>query len=70
LICDNCLDWGETITYENHPMAIPCPKCKRLTWPNLGINCPAGSAVAFAVGNIPTTLRLLEMMKVNNYNET
>ncbi len=48
--CDNCKGWGRTVTREENPQAIPCPKCKRLTWPNLGVNCPAGAAFAFGSG--------------------
>jgi len=46
--CQSCKDWGRTITLEENPAAIPCPKCGRLTWPNLGVNCPAGAAVSLA----------------------
>lgn len=30
---------------------IECPVCKRLTWPNLGVNMPAGAAVSLGSGN-------------------
>jgi hypothetical protein len=43
--CENCKEWGCTIS-DN--FAIPCPKCGRLTWPNLGVNVPAGAAVALS----------------------
>ena len=50
--CSNCKEWGKTITEEDcfpYP-AIPCSVCKRLTYPNLGVNLPAGCAVALASG--------------------
>lgn len=49
--CGKCQDWGETVlrgTYPNCPFPIPCPECGRLTWPNLGVNCPAGMAFALS----------------------
>ena len=45
--CTTCATWGRTITTEETAWGIPCPDCGRLTWPNLGVNCPAGSAVSF-----------------------
>ncbi len=62
-MCDNCKEWGRTITRDENPQAIPCPKCKRLTWPNLGVNCPAGCAVALAHGNVAYTLAAIERIK-------
>ena len=46
--CGNCKEWGRTVTLQEclHPVA--CPVCERLTWPNLGVNCPVGCAVALA----------------------
>lgn len=44
--CDHCRDWGATLPEDEY--AIPCPACGRRTYPNLGVNCPAGSAVAVA----------------------
>ena len=49
--CPTCATWGRTITPEEAPYGIPCPDCGRLTWPDLGVNCPAGSAVSFGGGN-------------------
>lgn len=50
--CQVCKDWGTTQEpSDEHPL-IPCPKCKRLTWPNLGVNCPAGYAVALASSSV------------------
>jgi hypothetical protein len=40
--CCHCMGWGETLLPTAH--SIPCPNCGRLTWPNLGVNCPAGMA--------------------------
>lgn len=59
-ICEQCKDWGRTITREEHPNAIQCVTCKRLTWPNLGVNCPAGMAVSFAMSNALRTLQYIE----------
>lgn len=47
-MCNVCKDWGRTVTQEEALVTIPCPQCKRLTYPNLGVNCPAGCAVALA----------------------
>lgn len=60
--CPNCATWGDTIpetetrivcgkeiTYR--PTRIPCGVCGRMTWPNLGVNCPAGSAVSMGMSN-------------------
>jgi hypothetical protein len=62
--CDNCKSWGPTIDRDEHPkdtVLIPCPKCKRLTWPNLGVNLPAGAAVAVGSANqLPTAKRISE----------
>lgn len=49
--CEKCIDWGRTISRYENCNAITCPKCGRLTWPNLGVNCPAGMAVAFGSSN-------------------
>lgn len=46
--CDKCKEWGRTVTHEECKDAIPCPVCCRLTWPNLGVNLPAGAAVAIS----------------------
>lgn len=56
--CDTCLEWGRTITQVENPHAIACPGCRRLTWPNLGVNLPAGCAVSLGGGssNLPLTL--------------
>jgi hypothetical protein len=49
--CENCAEWGRTVTREDSVAAVACPKCKRLTWPNLGVNLPAGCAWAIAGTN-------------------
>lgn len=54
LVCEN---WGRTITRKEHPCPVMCRDCKRLTWPNLGVNCPAGSAVAFSCAAAIETMR-------------
>lgn len=46
--CENCKEWGNTVTRETCYYPIPCPKCKRLTYPNLGVNLPAGCSVALS----------------------
>lgn len=53
LPCENCKDWGRTLTEKDEGKVIPvfCPECKRPTWPNLGVNLPAGAATAIA-GNV------------------
>jgi hypothetical protein len=48
--CDNCKDWGRTVT-RDEGLCVPCPKCKRLTYANLGVNCPAGMAVAWGASH-------------------
>lgn len=58
--CENCAEWGETITLEENRQAVPCPRCGRLTWPNLGVNIPAGCAVALATGNAIWTVAAIE----------
>lgn len=47
-LCKTCENWGPTIE-ELHSHTIICPDCKRHTYANLGVNCPAGMAVAFGV---------------------
>ena len=51
--CETCKDWGRTI--EAHECApyypVPCSDCGRLTYPNLGVNLPAGCAFTFAASN-------------------
>lgn len=55
--CENCRDWGRTIDpVELDPPSgagflVQCGACKRLTWPNLGVNLPAGAASALAVSH-------------------
>lgn len=46
--CGNCTDWGESV----NPLlirgpTIRCCLCGRHTFPNLGVNYPAGIVVAF-----------------------
>jgi hypothetical protein len=58
MTCKTCINWGSTIderreifVYNMDIITIPCPDCKRLTWPNLGVNLPAGAAWAIGHGN-------------------
>lgn len=44
--CDECKTWGKSIDPMRHPHAVQCAKCKRYTYPNLGVNLPAGAAVS------------------------
>lgn len=44
MTCETCKDWGETL--DNLEFGIPCPDCKRLTYPNGGVNFPAGAVVS------------------------
>ena len=44
--CDKCKDWGATTNEK--VAAVCCPQCSRPTWPNLGVNLPAGAATAVA----------------------
>lgn len=46
LACPYCVDWGRTTNPNESSFLIPCPECKRLTWPNAGVNIPAGSVAA------------------------
>ena len=52
MTCQTCKDWGRTITREEHPFAIDCSACGRLTWPNLGVNLPSGAAVSMGMANV------------------
>jgi hypothetical protein len=58
--CANCREWGRTITPAQNEQAIACPKCGRLTWPSLGVNLPAGAAVAMGGTNAVFTLLTME----------
>lgn len=42
--CDTCKDWGNTVTEEHAILygCVRCPKCDRATYPNQGVNIPAG----------------------------
>lgn len=62
IACEECKDWGSTVMdLEQCPNPVTCPKCKRLTFPNLGVNLPAGAAVAFAHGNSIGMLKRLSI---------
>ena len=68
MTCQTCVNWGRTILDEEK-IAIPCPDCKRKTWPNLGVNCPAGAAVALSsVGAIQSLENLLNVGKPFPYD--
>lgn len=56
-VCETCKDWGPTITKG---VSIPCPICNRLTYPNLGVNCPAGCAVGLNSSHIVERTRQME----------
>lgn len=58
--CPTCKKWGKTITLADNDQAVACPNCKRLTWPNLGVNLPAGCAVALATSKAISLLRAVE----------
>lgn len=60
--CEACKEWGRTITRADHPNAVACSVCKRLTWPNLGVNLPAGCAVALATSRAVDQLRLWALL--------
>ena len=49
-MCEKCKGWGDTVPSSYHTI-IQCPDCKRNTAANLGVNCPAGSAVALSAVN-------------------
>jgi hypothetical protein len=50
--CAACAGWGATAPLiEAHAVHISCPACGRMTWPNLGVNVPAGAAVSLGGGN-------------------
>lgn len=53
--CPRCLGWGRTVTRGECPHPVPCV-CGRLTWPNLGVNLPAGAAVSCGGGNAASIL--------------
>lgn len=44
--CQQCKGWGRTASKD---FGIACPKCGRMTHPNLGVNMAAGSAVCHSV---------------------
>lgn len=44
--CLHCATWGKS-GLESDGFIIKCPKCGRFTWPNLGVNMPAGAANSF-----------------------
>ena len=58
--CDHCKYWGPTIE-ELHSHTIVCPMCKRYTYANLGVNCPAGSAWAFSSSKSIEILKAIQM---------
>lgn len=66
--CEHCATWGRTIELleAQTVYTIPCPKCKRKTWPNLGVNCPAGMAVAIGAANAMMLLQAQEIRKQKN----
>lgn len=55
--CTTCHTWGRTVSRDSCPKAVACPACKRLTWPHIGVNCPAGASVAIASANAVEVLR-------------
>lgn len=60
--CENCKDWGRTMEPGQAPIIIHCSKCGRATYPNLGVNCPAGSAVSFGSFNMRKMLAEVEIV--------
>lgn len=56
--CKTCVSWGKTCTREDARVGflIPCPECGRLTWPNLGVNLPAGAAVSLGAATASALL--------------
>lgn len=50
--CPTCSTWGRTLSLLEDVVAIPCPDCRRPTWPNLGVNCPAGAAAALSTARV------------------
>lgn len=61
LKCEHCKDWGETDTREQYYL-VTCPKCGRKTWPNLGVNLPAGMAVSVAHVQCVNYLMMKELL--------
>jgi hypothetical protein len=49
--CEECKDWGETVSEARRIPVVTCHKCGRRTYPNLGVNCPAGSAWCFSAAH-------------------
>lgn len=58
--CKTCENWGPTIE-ELHSHTIICPDCKRYTYANLGVNCPAGMAVAFGASSAFEKMRQMDI---------
>lgn len=58
--CKNCEEWGVSINRLDNPSAVPCPVCGRLTWPNLGVNLPAGAAVSVSGIHAQLLLRVVQ----------
>lgn len=61
--CQHCIDWGATVNPDECFYPVQCHACGRYTYPNLGVNLPAGAAVAIAHGNATRMLRLIEQDK-------
>lgn len=73
--CENCRDWGRTIDpVELDPPAgagflVQCGVCKRLTWPNLGANLPAGAASVVAAAQALRRKGTLDAIEVSGLFE-
>lgn len=70
--CETCKDWGETIEEAQrlfHPEVgyVQCTTCLRWTYPNLGVNLPAGMAVA--IGGTGMIAKLRQMGFSQTYAE-
>ena len=55
--CARCKEWGPTVSELTCIYPIPCPDCNRLTWPNLGVNIPAGAAVSYSAASALELIR-------------
>lgn len=64
--CKHCKGWGQTITRAENICAIACPECKRLTWPNEGVNFPVGMSWCIAPAQAMEIVKLVQWEENNN----
>lgn len=62
--CQTCYEWGTTVDPDLAVafFTVRCPDCNRATWPNLGVNMPAGAAWTFAAANAMHIAKASQLM--------